>query len=233
MAFQGEDCGPEKRSGLTYHGNEIILSKTRGRPVTGLVARGIERGIFPEIKRVEAATTYAVTGSAPHVAELTGIPEATIRSWRKQEWFQAILKEVWSENNELLNTKLTNSIQKAQDLLDDRLDNGDTKVLKDGTLVRVPISGKDLSLITAINFDKRQILRGEPTSRSETVGPGEKVVSKLEQLAETFKALANKTRKPLEGEVVDAEFVEVVDHAPSVGNSPSEGSPQEETQRQA
>lgn len=171
----------------------------------GLVAKGMDRGIFPEVKKVEAATTFAVTGSVVEVSRLTGIPEHTLRSWRKQEWFQQILKEVWAENNELLNKKLTDSIQKAQDLLNDRLDNGDFKVLKDGEIVRVPISGKDLSLITAINFDKRQILRGEPTTRSESVSAGEKTLSKLEQLADTFKQLASKSRKP---EIVDAEIIE-------------------------
>ena len=208
MSFDNAaDVSPEKKTGFKFQGKEIILQKDRGRPVQGLVAKGMERGIFPEYKKIEAATTYAVTGSAVMVAALTKIPEVTIRGWRKQDWFQAILKEVWAENNELLNTKLTNSIQKAQDLLDDRLDNGDHKVLKDGTVVRVPISGKDLSLITAINFDKRQILRGEPTSRSETVGPGEKTLNKLEQLAETFKSLANKTRQPIDGEVIDVEVI--------------------------
>lgn len=212
MAFKGEDCGPEKKTGLTYKGKEIILSKTRGRPVTGLVAKGMEKGIYPEQKKVEAASMYAVLGSMPKVAELTGLPEATIRSWRRQEWFQLILKEVWSENNELLNTKLTKSIQKAQDLLDDRLENGDTKVLKDGTLVRVPISGKDLSLITAINFDKRQILRGEPTSRSEQVSSGDKQLTRLEQLAETFETLASQKRIPV---VVEAEDAVIVEETPS------------------
>lgn len=211
MAFKGADCGSEKKTGLTYRGKEIILSKTRGRPVTGLVAKGMERGIFPEIKKVEAASMYAVLGDAVKVAELTSIPEATIRSWRKQEWFQQVLKDVWNENNELLNSKLTKSIQKAQDLLDDRLDNGDCKVTRDGEIIRVPISGKDLSLITAINFDKRQILRGEPTTRSEAVGPGEKQITRLEQLALTFENLTLHKRKKTD--IVDAEVIEVKDDA--------------------
>ena len=202
-----KDVSSEKRTGLTYKGQEILLSKQRGRPMNGMTAVAMDRGIYPEIKKVEAASLYAVTGDLKQVSNLTEVPESTLKLWRKQEWFQQVLREVWSENNELLNTKLTNSIQKAQDLLADRLENGDAKVLKTGEIVRVPISGKDLALITAIQFDKRQILRGEPTTRTESVSAGERTDNNLAKLAEAFKSLADKTRKPEVIDVTDAEIV--------------------------
>lgn len=169
------------------------------------VAKAMENGIYPEMKKVEAASIYAVTGDLRKVSELTGVEESLLKYWRKQEWFQLVLKEVWSENNETLNAKLTAAIDKAQDQLLDRLEHGDTKMTRDGELVRVPIPGKDLSLITAIVFDKRQVLRGEPTSRSESVQIGDKQLTRLEQLALTFENLANHRRAKTD--VVDAEVI--------------------------
>ena len=53
----------------------------------------------------------------------------------------------------------------------DRVRNGDVVVTKDGAKVRKPLSGKDLVHVHAIVHDKRAMIRGEPTSRTEKVDP--------------------------------------------------------------
>ena len=45
----------------------------------------------------------------------------------------------------------------------DRVENGDYRVGKDGNLIRVPMSGRDLTTNAAIFFDKRQLHRNQPT----------------------------------------------------------------------
>ena len=212
MAFVSNQPNCKAKTGFTFRGQEIVLAKKRGRKRTGLVAKGIEKGMFPEEHKVEAASVYAVTGSLQRTSELTGVPERTLQSWRQTEWFQNLLREIWAENNEKIDAKFTAIIEKSLDQVIDRLDNGDYHVTRDGKLVRKPISAKELSLVQAINVDKRQLLRGLPTSRSEAGQSGaEKTVSRLEKLAETFEQLAKHGRRPKTLEVTDAEVVEIED----------------------
>jgi hypothetical protein len=64
-----------------------------------------------------------------------------------------------------------------------------------------------LSIVLAINYDKRALSRGEPTARTETTGAvTEKTVDRLEKLAETFSNLAKYGRKKVE--TIDAEIIE-------------------------
>jgi hypothetical protein len=198
----------KQRTGFTFRGQNILLMKKQGTKVKGLVAKGIEKGMFPEEKKIEAATVYAVTGSLQRAAELSGVPIHTLRSWRSQDDFQKLLQEVWQENNEKIDAKFTAIIEKSLEAIIDRLDNGDFKVTPRGDIKRVPISAKELSLVQAINVDKRQLLRGLPTSRSDSaVGTEGKVVDRLEKLAETFENLARIGRKPKTYEITDAEVV--------------------------
>ena len=59
MPNSDQDCAPEKKTGFKFRGNEIIVSKTRGRPITGLVKMGMERGIYPEAKKIGQQLQYA------------------------------------------------------------------------------------------------------------------------------------------------------------------------------
>lgn len=232
MAFadNSPDTRPEKKTGFTFRGKEIILSKTRGAPFTGLVKKGMERGIYPEEKRIEAVTIYAATGHFGRTSELTKLPESLIRQWRKQSWFQELLREIRSENNEKLDAKFTEIVDAALDQLSDRITHGDHVVLRDGSLVRRPVTAKDLSLVSAINIDKRQLLRGEPTSRSESLGTVEQqTVGRLEKLAETFEQLAKHGRITKVIDVTDAELI--TDTGPS-GTGANEASPEGHTQEQ-
>lgn len=201
-----------KRTGFTFRGKEIVLSKTRGRPFSGLVAKGMERGMYPEQKRLEVVSLFAATGNFKQVSELTSVPVPTIKVWRKQDWFQELLKEIRDENNEKIDAKFTEIIENALEQVADRVQNGDFVVTPRGDLIRRPIPAKDLSLVVAINVDKRQLLRGEPTNRTEDkVSVPESVVNRLDKLAKTFEDLAKHGRKPRTLEVKDAEVVELVE----------------------
>ena len=183
MAFAGKDVLPEKRTGYFVDGKEIILSKTRGRPMTG-------KGILPlpDSKKLEVAGVYAVTGHIGRTSELTGIPEKTLRDWREKEWFQSLLLKIRKENDEVIDAKTTKIVDQALDAIVDRIENGDFVVLKTGEIIRKPVGVRDLALVSAITIDKRQLLRGLPTSRTESVSSDQQ----LAKLAENFTALANK-----------------------------------------
>lgn len=199
---------------LTFRGKSITLKKKTGPKKGGLVAKGIQRGIYPETMKLKAVTVYAATGNLEKVSEIAGVPVSTVKAWRGTDWFQGMLREVWDENNEKIDAKFTEIVEKSLDAVLDRLENGDVRVLKDGEIVRVPISAKDLSLVSAINVDKRQLLRGLPTSRSESVGAAsDRTVDRLEKLAETFESLAKFGRKVETLDITEAQ--EVLDVLPN------------------
>lgn len=158
---------------------------------------------------------YAVTGNKTLVESLTGVSREVIGRWAREEWFQQLLDAVRAENDHAIDVKQTQIVSKALDQIEDRVENGDFHVLKDGQVIRKPMGGKDLSLVTAINIDKRQLLRGKPTSRTETTNV-KSVEDKLEELATNFRRIAN--RQPVkELDVADAEIIGETTHAQADG----------------
>ena len=217
MSLQASDSESplkkEKKTGFTFRGREIVLSKTRGRPMQQGITK--KQGWYPDEKRIEVVSLYACIGNPNDISSLTGVPVGTIQTWRRESWFRELLEEIRDENNEKLDAKFTQIVEKAQDLIQDRLENGDFVVTKLGELIRKPINARDLALVGAITVDKRQIIRNKPTSiQEQQVTP---VLGRLEQLAETFKSLANKKElKLIASEIEDIEFVEVETNAEEV-----------------
>ena len=84
------------------------------------------------------------------------------------EWWQLALEQIRVENRSRLNAELTEILFKSLEQARERLDNGDITVLKDGEIVRHPIKARDLTLMAAIMFDKRQILNNSPTTITQS-----------------------------------------------------------------
>jgi len=116
-------------------------------------------------QRFSVLALYASTGNLKKTAREVGIPEKTVAYWRdKSPWWQANITAIRDANNDLVDAKLSEIIHKANDQQLERIDSGDEIMGKDGEMVRRKISGRDLATIGAIAFDKRQILRNQPTS---------------------------------------------------------------------
>lgn len=206
MAFVDTGAGEDKKTGLTLNGKEILLVKEGIRPRSGLMdKRAIESKEYDHKKRLEATSLYAATGSFVLASEKSGVEEKIIRKWSREPWFIEILHDFRQENLSKLDAAFTDIIDRAAIELKDRLENGDWFVnAKTGKLDRRPCSMRDLAIVQAINVDKRQLIRGEPTSRPEqNAGATVKV---LETLAEKFTEIVNKKRAPVL--IEDAQIVE-------------------------
>lgn len=176
--------------------SEKLLKKKPGRPRYRDMAKNKKHGWYSDAKKLEVACVFAVTPNSRRVSELTNIPEATIRTWKQTEWWQEIMSRIHNEQNEELDAKLTQLVDKAVDQINDRLSDGDYVYnTKEDKLVRKPVTAKDLAIVTAITLDKRQLLRGQPTSRVEKVSENEK----LSRLAEEFKKFSQ--AKTIENQV--------------------------------
>jgi hypothetical protein len=200
---KGIDTSPEKKTGFTFRGKEIVIGKQRGKPLQGLKAKGMLKNIFPEEKRIEVVTLYAVTGDMKKSAELAGVPYHFCQQWKKTPWFKDMLEEVRDENDALTDAKYNEIVVKTLDQIVDRLENGEVKMTKMGDLVRVPVALRDAVSAHTNIIEKRELLRGKPTSRSVSTSSDDK----LAKLGELFKELAGKKR-PVQ-EITDAEYTEI------------------------
>lgn len=119
--------------------------------------------------RMQACATYLATGDSRQASRLTGIPDRTIRSWFDQDWWIKDTERLRAQFEKQLDAKLTAIIGKAMDVTLDRLENGDELIGKDGAPIRRKVSGRDAAVIGGVAFDKRALIRGQPTSRVERV----------------------------------------------------------------
>ncbi len=96
------------------------------------------------------------------------------------------LISVKGQYSEELEAAYSRIIRRSTEEIQDRIDHGDHKLMRDGELRRVPLTGKDLSVVGGIAFDKRQLMRRQPTAiRSDTY---------LQDLADEFEAISRQQR---------------------------------------
>lgn len=201
MAFRTKNTGLSKCTGYFYEGKEIVLTKPAGKPVK--TARH-NYAWWPDSKKVEAATLYAVLRDFPHVSKLCGVPAKVLESWSVEPWWSETIAKVIKLKNEELDGKITQALDKGLDILLDRLEHGEIYIdRKTKQEYRVPMSSKSVALASDIFFDKRQLIRGEATSRTEAVTQEQRLIA----LKQQFEKLAaskgiNPHTEPIEGEVI-------------------------------
>lgn len=155
---------------------------------------------WPEEKKVEAATLHVATGSLKRVSELTKVPLKTVERWADEDWWLSTQQRVKREAIEETDAKFSKLINKAVEKLQTAVEEGDYMYdIKRGTLVKVPMTGRDLALVTGVTFDKRQLLRGEATRITKVSDPEKH----LAELAKRFAELVSNKEKIIEGEVLD------------------------------
>lgn len=202
---------PDKYTGLYYEEPEtgkrkyIVIAKQAGN-VEGTtrsprqerrVARK-NKGWHPEAKKVEAATLHVAVGNLQRVSELTKVSIHTLRKWTDEPWWYSTQQRVKREAVEETDAKFTKLIDKAINKLEKAVEEGDYIYdIKKGTLVKIPMTGRDLAIVAGTTFDKRQLLRGEATKITKAPD----TEKHLEDLAKRFAALVQDKMKPKEIEV--------------------------------
>lgn len=172
---------------------DIPLVAKGGRPVTGGGSR--KRKWYSEEDRIKAATIYAVTGNSRRVEEITKIPSTTIRQWKMQPWWPQVIERIRQEADDELDSKFTKVIDSTIDQINDRLEKGDYIYNpRTGELVRKPMGGKEIAVVTSIMMDKRDLIR-KSVKQDRTQAT---IVDRLEKLADEFKKFTG--MKTIEGE---------------------------------
>ena len=147
---------------------------------------------WSEGKRIEVVTTWLALGKIPLVSHATSVPEGTIRQWRTQPWWRELELSIQTESDQELDTKLAKRIDKALDVIWDRLENGDFLYdPKTGEFIRKPVGMKDVNKVMVDMMDKRLLIRKQPKDLQSQ----EAVADILKNLAKEFSQMAKQRLK--------------------------------------
>ena len=151
-----------------------------------------QHGWYTDKKKLEVVTAYLILGKSNLVAATCGVPEGTVRAWKTEPWWDEIVDSIQAENDQELDAKLSARVEKALDIVQDRLDNGDFMFNpRTGEFVRRPVSLRDTWKVNKEMIDARLLLR---KSQKETVS-AEATADILKNLALEFAGMARKRMK--------------------------------------
>src|SRR6266850_660407 len=108
------------------------------------VSKYAGRGGYPDEIKMTVVQQWLALGNLKLVAANTDVPIATIKYWRGEPWWKDYENELRAGRRFEVDKKLSNVIDKAFAIMEDRLDHGDwifdqTK----GEIVRRPVGFKD------------------------------------------------------------------------------------------
>jgi hypothetical protein len=159
---------------------------------------------WSDTQKIEALQTFLLLGGVRAAANALKIPEVTIRSWQRQEWWQEMVKDISAQENIAVSNKLKKIIDKSLDLTLDRLEKGDFIYdQKTGQMKRKPVALRDIHRVAMDSTDRRLKLQ----TNEQTVVHEENVMSKLEKLASSFAQFANQQDTKAPVQVTDVIFV--------------------------
>ncbi len=171
-----------------------------------LAKRHVKNTVWPKEKKLQAVTQYLALGNMRLVSATTGIDYGLLRKWKMEDWWKEFEREIRNTDNLQLDTKLTKLVDKSLESVADRLENGDFIYdAKTGRMNRKPVLMKDAAKVSVDLLTKRELLRGNATSRTETTAVP--VADQLRFLAQEFARMTS--GKPIEP-AIDVEMVEIL-----------------------
>lgn len=152
--------------------------------------------------KYKTVVLYSQVGSLKAIGLTLGIPYQTIKEWHATDWWKSVEDDILSQKK----TKLSGQIEKVRDkavnVVEDRLDNGDFFYdQKSGELIRRPVSADSAARIlnSTLNTSVRLEELRQNEKRIENV---EKTQDRLTKLKEEFAKFARATQ--IEGKVNNA-----------------------------
>lgn len=174
--------------------------------LSNLRKRHVKNATWPKEQKLAAVTQYLALGNMRLVSATTGIDYGLLRKWKMEDWWKEFEREIRNTDNLQLDTKLTKIVDRSLEAVADRLENGDYIYdSKTGRMERKPVAMKDAAKVSVDLLTKRELLRGNATSRTETTAVP--VADQLKFLAAEFARMTS--GKPIEP-AIDVEMVEIL-----------------------
>jgi len=167
--------------------------------------------VDPDLERRQGfAIAYFEHSNVVKACAVAGVPSSTGAKWKSQAWFAKAIKDLKKVRDSQLDARITNILEKALTKLEDRIEKGDTKAFanKDGVVMKqVPVSARDLAVVTGVLFDKRAAIRKEPDADDTASSALDRIADKLREYAATGSPAALR-----DTQTVDVEAREVEDN---------------------
>lgn len=165
-----------------------------------------EPGRWDKKKQLAAVTTYLATGSIAETSRIINVPYRTVQEWTYTDWWKDLIKEIQSGEAQRTDNKMSKVIEKTLDMLIDRIEEGDYQYdQKTGRLVKLPLKARDLEKITSGLFDKRQLIRKQPTNiKVDDLNQAERLL----KLADQFAKFSGLKKEEKELEIVKDEYID-------------------------
>jgi hypothetical protein len=167
------------------------------------------RSPWKDADKTRAVAVYKSLGVISKTVEVTGIPYDTLYLWMRSEWWKEKMQQLKAEDTAELGEAATDIAKQAARAVQDRLSNGDHVLLRDGQLVRKPVSAKDAAIVMGISLSKRKELAEEPL-REQQLGTAERLLKLVEQFT---KFASNKETKRIidkQEQILDVDYEEVL-----------------------
>lgn len=159
-------------------------------------------------QKMDACSTYLLTGSWAATSAATTIPVDTIKKWGASQWWKDMEEEVRRASRIETHGKLKRILDKSMAHLEDRLDHGDFVYnSKTGKIQRRPIPARTLSTVVSNSVDKAVLLEKLQTAPTQNQ---DQISTRLAKIQEEFQKFS-KART-----ITNAEFERVQSESASL-----------------
>ena len=158
-------------------------------------------------QKMEAVQSYLLLGNLAMTGRILGIPEITLRVWKRSEWWKDAVAEIKSQEKVELSGKMKKLLDASLSVVEDRLINGDYQFdQKTGQVVRKPVNMKDAHKVAMDMQERQEMLDKALAEKEDTSDSG--IESRVLKLAEQFAEMAS---KKIQQKVDDSRTIEAVD----------------------
>lgn len=182
--------------------DSIHRKHVKSKPIRALDAK--TNRTWSDKQKIEAVQSHMLLGNLALVSRVLGIPEVTLRVWKRSQWWHDAVAELRSQRRIELSSKMQKIVDASLSVVEDRLLNGDYQFdQKTGEVVRKPVNMKDAHKV-AVDLQERQEAL-EKMERPELDTTEDRVEDKLLKLAEKFAEMATKKieQKQLDERTID------------------------------
>ena len=147
--------------------------------------------------KIKVIAAFSVLGNATKVEEVTGVPANTINYWKTLPWWFEEMEKLRKSEDDTMVSGYGRIMQKTIQKLEERIENGDVVILKDGSKTTKPVSAKELAYISTNATNSRQKIRGEAIDNAvKTIT----MQDRLQKLNEEFVRFVKS--KPIDAEII-------------------------------
>lgn len=175
---------------------------------------------YSDSQKIEAVTTFLMTGSLKMVSSMLKINYNTLKLWRKSQWWKDVELDLRTQQDLQLSKRLQNIVTKSLDVIEDRMENGDFVYdQKTGQMKRRPVNMRDAHRVM-MDVQERSDVLIERHMQEDSVTT-DKIEATLNKLAEQFAQIASQVTAKKPVEVTDVIFGDDDSNARKI---PEEGS---------